>query len=267
MATTQTPYARLLLGDLSLWAPPFVLSELTGTRSTYSQGECARVLESTDLTYDIFLTGACELATLQRIQQQIEQTLSLAPNLTLIRQDTPDALEFRNRVKHGEIDLSNDKDRLRARFSFERTLALVLTLTILPNGAGDGDAAFRHLKFLAATGAFNWETNTIGALLFDETSTIPDELYVPALDQFVELGEISGGGYSRQTIGDKEVLEGSVVQLLGTDPTFTTSGDAVGMVLFQDNGSDAANVPLFLISFPPLESGLQVVHFDLTGLF
>jgi hypothetical protein len=267
MATTQTPYARLLLGDLNLWAPPFVLSELIGTRSTYTSGECAKKLESTDLTYDIFLTGACELATLQIIQQQIEQTLDLAPNLTLIRQDTPDALEFRNRVKHGEIDLSNDKDRLRARFAMERTLALVLTLTILPNGAGDGDAAFRHLKYLAATGAFNWTTNTIGALLIDETSTVPDELYVPRLDGFVELGEVVGGGYARQTIAGKSVLEGSQVQLLGDDPEFTTAGGAIGMVLFQDNGSDATSVPLFLISFPELASGLQIVHFDLLGLF
>lgn len=264
---TQTPYARLLLGDLNLWAPPFLLSELIGTRNTYTSGECARVLESTDLTYDIFLTGACELATLQMIQLQIESTLSQAPNLTLIRQDTPDALEFRNRVKHGEVELSNDKDRLRARFATERTLALVLTLTILPNGAGDGDAAFRHLKYLSATGAFNWATNTIGALLIGPDSTAPDELYVPTLAGFVDLDEVTGGGYARQTISGKSVLEGSQVQLLGDDPEFTTAGGATGMILFQDNGSDAANVPLFLASFPALASGLQIVHFDLLGLF
>lgn len=264
---TQTPYARLLLGDLSLWAPPFIYSELIGTRNTYTSGECAKALESTDLTYDIFLSNACELSTLQLIQQQIEDALGLAPNLTLIRQDTPDALEFRNRVKHGELELSNDKDRLRLRFGLERTLALVLTLTILPNGAGDGDSAFRHLRYLAATGAFNWVTDTIGALLIGPDSTVPDELYVPHLDGFVNLDEVTGGSYARQTITGKSVAEGSQVQLLGDDPEFDTTGGATGMILFQDNGSAATDVPLFLISFPALESGLQVVHFDLLGLF
>lgn len=265
MATT--PYARLLLGDLSLWQPPFIFSELIGSRNTYTSGECAKTLESTDLTYDIFLANACELATLQIIEQQIRDTLGLAPNLTLIRQDTPDALEFRNRVKSGELDLSNDKDRLRARFADERTLALILTLTILPSGAGSGDAAFRHLKYLAATGAFNWTANTIGALLIGPNSTAPDELYVPRLDGFVTLDEVTGGSYARQTIGGKSVVEGSQVQLIGDDPTFLSLGGATGMLIFQDNGSDAASVPLFLVSFPALAAGSQIVHFDLLGLF
>lgn len=269
MATsTQTPYARLLLGEMNLWQPPFIFSELIGTHSTYTQGECARTLESTDLTYDIFLTG-CELATLQTLQQQIEETLSTAPNLTLVRQDTPDALEFRNRVKSGTIDLSSDKDRLRARFSLDRTLALVLTLTVLPNGAGDGDAAFRHLKYLMSTGAFSWATDTVKGLLINETSTAPDELYVPNLAGYVDLGELSGGSYARQAIAGRSVLEGSLVQLLADDPTFDTTGadsDATAMIIYQDNGSDAASVPLFLISFATLTGGLHKIHIDLLGM-
>lgn len=266
MASTTTPFMRLQLGDLGLWRPPFILSELTGTRSTYTAGDCDKRLESSDLTYKLYLQG-CELGPLQEVQLQIEETLRQAPNLTLIRQDTPDALEFRNKVKSGTLDLSNDQTELRARFGLERTLALVLSLTILPSGAGDGDAAFRHLKYLSATGAFNWTTDTIGALLIDDASTVPDELYVKALDGFVTLSEISGGGYSRQSIGGRSVLEGSQVQLLGDDPTFTSSGGATGMVLYVDNGGDATNVPIFLISFAPLDSGLSVVHLDLLGLY
>lgn len=268
MTDTRTPFARTLLGDMNLWAPPFVLSELVGTRNTYSSGECAKVLESTDLTYDLFLTGACELASLQQIQIQIENTLKQAPNLTLVRQDTPDALEFRNRVKTGTVELSSDKDRLRARFSMERTLALILTLTILPEGSGSGDAAFRHLKYLMSTGAFNWTTDPIKAILIDDTSTAQDELYVSRMDGFVTLGELAGGSYARQNITSRTVVEGSMVQLLCDDPTFSTtgSGDAVGMIIFKDTGSDATSVPLFLISFPEIAPGSHQIHTDLLGL-
>lgn len=258
---------QLQLGEVKLWQPPFVYSELTGSKNNYTSGSCDAEIESTDLTYKIYITGHCDLAQSQLIQQDIEAALATAPNLTLVRRETPDALLMRNKVKRGTFDLTNDTSELRARFTANRTLVFVLVLTVLPNGEGGGNASFRHLRYLAATGAFNWEDDDVGALLTDDTSSVSEELYVAHLNDFVTLGEITGGGYSRQAIADKSVVEGSQVQLLLTDPTFTTSGGAINLVLFQDNGSDGANVPLFLVSFPPLATGSQIIHVDLLGLF
>lgn len=259
--------AILKLGNTSLWRPPVVTTELIGSRNNYTSSNCGSVLDSTDLRYRLFISNMCSLAESQEIQLQIEDELGLAPNLTLYRQETPDALLFQNKVRKGSLDLSSSQEEIRARFTQKRTLAFELGLTILPTGAGSGDVPFRHTKYLAYTAALDWVNDTIGALLVDEDSTAFDELYAETLDDFVDLSELSGGGYARQTIGGKSVSEGSIIELLGTDPTFTTAGDiATGMILFKDNGSDATSNPLFLISFPPLVSGAQVVHFDLAGL-
>lgn len=255
----------LKLGSLQLWQPPKVAFELTGSRSNYTSNACGSTLDSTDLTYRLFISGECSLAEAQMIEQDIRAELGLAPNLTLERQDTFDALVFRNRVQKGSLDYSSDQTELRARFTRRRTLALQLALTVLPEGAGDGDAAFRQLKYLSATGAFDWENDVIGALLFDETSTVPDELYAETLDGFVELGELAGA--NRTTIENKEVLNGSQIQLIGDDPTFDLTAGATAMLLFQDNGADDVSVPLFLISIPEQDGTDLEIHFDLLGLF
>lgn len=256
----------LKLNDYSLWRPPVISTELIGSKNNYTSSNCGSILDSTDLRYRLFISHLCSLAESQEIQLDIEAALGLAPNLTLYRQETPDALLFQNKVRAGSLDMSSNQDEIRARFTQRRTLAFELSLTILPTGAGSGDMPFRHTKYLAYTGALDWINDDIGALLVDEDSTAFNELYAVTLDEFVDLSEISGGSYARQTIDDRDVQEGSQVQLLGTDPEFTTSGGATGMIIFQDNGSDATNVPLFLIAFPELASGLQVIHFDLLGL-
>lgn len=260
----------LKLNDLSLWRPPIVTYELVGSKNNYTSSACGSILDSTDLRYRLFISHLCSLAESQEIQLDIEDALSLAPNLTLYRQETPDALLFQNKIRKGTLDLSSNQDEIRARFTRNRTLAFELALTILPTGAGSGDAPFRHIKYLAATGALSWETDTISALLIDEDSSVFDELYVKLLNGFVDLSELTGGSYTRQTLTGLDVVEGSIVQLLADDPTFDTTGassQATGMVIFQDNGSDATNVPLFLIGFPETSEGSNQVHIDLSGLF
>lgn len=259
-------FVQLRIGEIDLWRPPFVYSELTGSKNNYTAGDCGVEIESIDLTYKIYITGHCTLAESQEIQRDIEEELKLAPNLTLIRQETPDALLLRNKVKKGSLEVTNDTNELRARFTDNRTLVFTLTLTILPSGDGSGNAVFRHLRYLESTGAFNWSTDDISSLLLDDTSSVPDELYIHNLADFVTFGEITGGSYARQPIADRSVLEGSMVQLLLTDPIFNTTGGAINLVIFQDNGSDATNVPLFLVSFAPLEAGIQTIHVDLLGL-
>jgi hypothetical protein len=255
----------LKLGSMELWQPPKIAYELTGSRSNYSSSNCGSQLESTDLTYKLFISGQCSLAESQMIEQNIRAELETAPNLTVERQDTFDALLFRNRVQKGTLDYSNDQAELRARFTRKRTLALQLVLTILPEGAGNGDARFRQLSYITAIGAFDWVNDPIKGLLFDEDSTVPDELYATSLDDFVNLSELPGAG--RVEIANREVVQGSQTQLLGDDPTFAETAGAVGMILFQDNGADDLSVPLFLISFPEMDGSDLEVHFDLLGLF
>jgi hypothetical protein len=271
--------ARLTLGNLELFQPPKIVYEFTGARNSYSSSSSCvgRTLDSTELTYDLFLSHNCTLAEAQDIQAQIEAELKLAPNLTLTRQETPDAHTYVNRVKEGDLAVPSDKTLIRARYTHNRTLAFTLTLTILPEGAqGSGAIAFPVLKVLAAQGDFDWVGDDIRMLLFTESSSAPLELAAGTLDAFVDLSEASGAGYVRVSVSGRAVDTGAgtFLELLCDDPVFAPQADSpeeiTGGIIYQHNGADTVNYPLFLIqSFAPTNPGgtAMTIPVNLSGLF
>lgn len=276
MVAVVADQAVLQLGSFNLWNPPFVYADLTSSRPNYgSASSCGSILESTDLTFQVYITGLCAMSEAEAMLGEIQTELAKAPNLTFLQRATPTATLYSNAVKKGTIAF-NDSE-LHARFTDRNTLSLILSLTILPDGAGNasgGNAAFLQTPYLAARGLLNWETDDIRFLLVDALSTAPTELYVPLMNGFVDLSEVATTGYARVPVDDRDVALGSSVQLLLTDPTFVAfdsgSEQVVAGIVYQHNGADSANVPLFLVqSFPPFLGGgaAHTIHIDLTGLF
>jgi hypothetical protein len=213
------------------------------------------------------------MAEAQSIEKQLRDELVKAPNLRLVQKETYNAATITSTVKGGTLNL--DGQYLRVRFSGNGTRVFTLVLTILPSGAGAGNASFREVHALAAAGGLNWASDTLGALLFDTTSTIPDELDAASLDAFITMGEATNSGYARVALTGSDVwLTGYGVTLVVDPASFSAMVDATdeieGLVLFQDNGGDSTNRPLFLVqSFAPFQPGGlgKEIPIDLSGLF
>lgn len=267
--------AVLKLGAIDLWRPPIVTYELVGARPNYTKTACGSVLDSTDLTYRLFLGHMCTLAAAQELEIDIREELAAAPNLTLTRQETPDALVFQNMVKSGELNPSTDQTELRARFTRNRVLAFQLVLTLSPTESGLGNMMYRQGRYLAATGAFDWVNDDIKALLFTASSTAPSELYVNNIADFVDLSEPTGvTGYARVAVTGREVNFGSSVELIADDLLFVAMDDAdeeiTGALIYQDNGAgDGTSYPLFLIGVTPYNpgGGVKTIPLVLAGIF
>lgn len=265
--------AILRLGTLNLWDPPRIAYELTGVKPNYTSSACGQTLESTDLVYKLYLSHLCTLAETQELQAEIEDLLTQAPNLILVRQETPDALVFRNQVQSGKLEPSTDLTEIRARYTRNRTLAFTLTIRILPSEGITGAFLFPHARALAAQGSFDWAGDNIDGLLYTESSTAPNELNVQTLTGFVGLSEVASSGYAREDITGRSVDEGAMLELILDDPEFGPMDDPpepiTGMILFQNNGSDATNVPLILVTFEPFlpGGGSHTISVNLTGLF
>lgn len=263
MVVLALPSAHLALGDFVFdgFVPYELKSDKANSNGTTSGGACGAdsSTQSRDLSYQIYIS-ACSMAESEDVQSAIQFELNKAPHVILERQATPDAHFYRNWVKTGSLSF-NDSE-LRARLTGNNTLSLILALTILPD-TGDATYPFNEMKVAAAGGDFNWVGDTVTALLFDENSTAPHELWATSLTDFTSLSELTTFGYVRQAVSGRSISAGAPMQLLMDNPSLAV-GDAVGCIIFQDNGSDGASIPLFMNIFS--EPG-ESASFNLAGLF
>lgn len=229
--------------------------------SSSSSAACAVDANSQprDLSYQLYISG-CTMSESEDIRDAIQTELNGVPNIILERQTTPDAHFYRNWVRKGSLSM-NDSE-IRAMFTGRNTLSMTMALTIL-GATGDATYAFNQMKVIAAHGTFDWENDTIKALLFDDGSTAPHELWATSLDDFTTLDETIAFGYARTAVSGRIVSDGSPMQLLLDQPSLAVGG-AAGCIIYQDNGSDALNIPLFMNVFDELG---QSPMFNLAGLF
>ena len=96
-----------------------------------------------------------------------------------------------------------------------------------------------------ASGAFNWNTQTMTAMLVDLDQVVGD------IFSFVHLDEIAAGAQvAKQVIQNRSVVDNAgIIELRGDDTTFPAvsppPANSEAMVVYADTG-DAATSPLYV---------------------
>lgn len=140
---------------------------------------------------------------------------------------------------------------------------------------------YPNARALAWAGAIDLSTDTIKAALVRPTTTCAADVDAKFVADFATLDETEVSGYARQTLASVAIVDPGTgtVTVEADDVDFGVLeegfGDTIGgVLLYIDNGSAAADVPLAFIdsvdpasiSFPYLPIGSQFVVEWLAGI-